>query len=99
MDSEEGNTFLKLDEQVELESTENPVRLRQSKTLLEENNESCDVEKLKSLINKNLFGCDLAVCVFIAALKSFKADQCLRPFPPCFLNENNEKDFVALVSL
>ncbi|XP_066158058.1 protein mono-ADP-ribosyltransferase PARP16-like isoform X2 [Euwallacea fornicatus] len=54
------------------------------------------VGELKAIISKNLPGCDLTICIFIAALKSFKADQCLRPFPQCFINEKNEKDFVSL---
>ncbi|XP_066247498.1 protein mono-ADP-ribosyltransferase PARP16-like isoform X3 [Euwallacea similis] len=54
------------------------------------------VGELKDIVSKNLPGCDLTICIFIAALKSFRADQCLRPFPQCFINENNEKDFVSL---
>ncbi|CAG9759328.1 unnamed protein product [Ceutorhynchus assimilis] len=70
--------------------------MRKSKSSLEENDDDEDVKKLKSFISKNFAGCDLTLCIFMAAAKTFKIDQCLRPFPQCFVDDNNEKDFVRL---
>lgn len=100
MESEETN-LLELEDKVKLQvekscSQEN-VDLRQRKIFPEETVPK--IEELKRQIKRNLSGCDLTICIFVAALKSYKADDCLRPFPHYFLTANNEKDFISLVSL
>lgn len=104
MDIDDKDNRLNLDERVETES-ENQTNTNKSNAnsdlahLQIEENSASQINKLKDLIRKNLPGCDLVLCIFIAALKSFRADKCLRPFPPHFVNEKNEKDFVLLVSV
>ncbi|RZC42752.1 mono [ADP-ribose] polymerase PARP16-like [Asbolus verrucosus] len=56
---------------------------------------SFKIDKLLEEIKKNVWGCDLILCFFIAALQSYRADRCLRPFPPLHINEDG-KDFNAL---
>ncbi|XP_076261386.1 protein mono-ADP-ribosyltransferase PARP16-like [Rhynchophorus ferrugineus] len=97
MESEETN-LLELEDKVKLQvekscSQEN-VNIRQRKIFPKEINPK--IEELKYQIKKNLLGCDLTICIFIAALKSYKADGCLRPFPHYFLTATNEKDFISL---
>ncbi|XP_019754955.1 protein mono-ADP-ribosyltransferase PARP16 isoform X2 [Dendroctonus ponderosae] len=75
---------------------DNRLNLNEGAHLQNEENSASKINKLKDLIRKNLPGCDLVLCIFIAALKSFRADKCLRPFPQYFVNEKDEKDFVSL---
>lgn len=53
--------------------------------------------KLKDKMRENFLGADLMICILIAALKSYRSDKCLRPFPPMFINRG-EKDWQKLVS-
>lgn len=100
MDTEQRDNILNLNERVgphAEEQTPTNIQAGRSKTESQEQ-EDAAFNQLKSFVSLNVPGCDLAICIFAAALKSFKVDQCLRPFPQCFINENNEKDFVSLVS-
>ncbi|XP_060516408.1 protein mono-ADP-ribosyltransferase PARP16-like [Cylas formicarius] len=54
------------------------------------------VYRLKEIIQENLIGCDLTICIFKAAVRSYRVESCLRPFPPCFTTGENEKDFKKL---
>lgn len=47
-------------------------------------------------IGGNIWGCDLMLCLFIAALNSYRADRCLRPFPQLYITEEG-KSFNSLV--
>lgn len=98
MDTEQRDNILNLNERVgphAEEQTPTNIQAGRSKTESQEQ-EDAAFNQLKSFVSLNVPGCDLAICIFAAALKSFKVDQCLRPFPQCFINENNEKDFVSL---
>lgn len=57
------------------------------------------MEILIDVIEKNKLGCDFLLCLFIAAVKSYRADRCVRPFPKKYVNSDNEKDFQLLVSI
>ncbi|CAH0562399.1 unnamed protein product [Brassicogethes aeneus] len=53
------------------------------------------LKKIQQYIYRNRSGADLTICILIAALKSYRTDKCLRPFPPMFI-KNNEKNFQQL---
>jgi len=59
-------------------------------------------EELKRIvlgkIRADPLAADLRFSLFIAALHSYRCDSVLRPFPPRFLTEDEEKDIDALVS-
>lgn len=101
METDERNNILKLDETLEHQSEEtcssdsDEVRLCK---LSSKENDSV-VQILKEIVRQNILGCELLVCCFVAALKSYRIDCCLRPFPQCFLNNNNEKDFATVKSV
>lgn len=101
METEERDNILKLDERLEHPSEEPCIaserRLRHNQLLLKEN-DSSTVQKLKEIIKGNFLGSELLLCSFFAALKSYRIDCCLRPFPQYFINKNNEKDFAFVKS-
>jgi poly[ADP-ribose] polymerase 16 len=51
---------------------------------------SAQVDKLLKEIKKNVWGFDLMLCFFIAALNSYRSDRCLRPFPTLYMNEDGK---------
>ncbi|KAL1493404.1 hypothetical protein ABEB36_011465 [Hypothenemus hampei] len=85
--------FFKSEEQEQVQEIERCTV--KSKESLEEL-ECSTVEKLKSFLRENKDGCDFLICIFIAAVKSVRVDQVLRPFPSTFVNSRNEKDFTLL---
>ena len=60
-------------------------------------------EELKRIvlgkIKEDPLAADLRWSLFYSALQSYKCDSVLRPFPPRFIDEGDEKDIPALVSL
>lgn len=59
-------------------------------------------EKSRAVISEikdDLLAADLKWSLFLAALKSYRHDSILRPFPSGFTSETGEKDFEALVSI
>lgn len=54
---------------------------------------------IKEKIWQDPIAADLQWSLFLAALKNYKYDSLLRPFPPMFINENDDKDLNALVSI
>ncbi|XP_030748669.1 protein mono-ADP-ribosyltransferase PARP16-like [Sitophilus oryzae] len=100
MNSDEAN-LLDLEDKVNVQGEEscsqNNLHFTECKKI-RTNEYAAKIEQLKEIIKKNVLGCDLTVCIFIAALKSYRVDGCLRPFPHYFINENNEKDFSSLQS-
>lgn len=60
-----------------------------------------DTNKLSAVLNvirENLAGSDLLMCLFMAALNSYRVDRCLRPFPIAYTSTGN-KNIEKLVSL
>lgn len=53
-------------------------------------------QNLMQTLSNNFYGSDFLLCLFIAALKSYKVDKCLRPFPPLYVKQAH-KDFDRLV--
>lgn len=49
-----------------------------------------------NILRQNVCGSDFLLCVFFAALQSYKADECLRPFPYMYV-ANGQKNFAELV--
>jgi len=101
METEERNNILNLNKRVEHEHVEEPCssssnesRSRHGKQSTQESVST--IENIGEIIKLNLHGSDLIVCSFVAALKSYRIDCCLRPFPQYFLNANSEKDFSSL---
>lgn len=56
------------------------------------------MEDIRDIIRKNKLGCDFLLCLFIAAVNSYRTDRCLRPFPKKYITSDNEKDFQLIVS-
>ncbi|XP_053573551.1 protein mono-ADP-ribosyltransferase PARP16 isoform X2 [Bombina bombina] len=56
----------------------------------------CQTEMLEHIIAKDLLAADLKCSLFVSALKSYKHDSVLRPFPP-FYTSDQYKDFDALI--
>lgn len=54
-------------------------------------------EYIKEKIWQDPLAADLQWSLFLAALKSYRFDSVLRPFPPMFVGEDDEKDLKALV--
>ncbi|KAF2885797.1 hypothetical protein ILUMI_20380 [Ignelater luminosus] len=49
--------------------------------------------KLNAIVNilrDNFYGCDILLCLFMAALQSYRVDRCLRPFPTMYIKESNK---------
>lgn len=76
------------------ESTDSEAKVSTSKTPQNSRGkERCVLDTLRN----NLPGCDFITCIFVTALQSYRADQCLRPFPSLYITNGN-KDFETLVS-
>lgn len=63
---------------------------------------SCTTKEFKvnailNILRNNFYGCDILLCLFMAALQSYRVDGCLRPFPTIYIKESN-KDIDNLVS-
>lgn len=56
------------------------------------------VATVLNVIRENLAGSDLLMCLFMAALNSYRVDRCLRPFPIAYISIGN-KNVEKLVSL
>lgn len=54
-------------------------------------------QKVVDVIKEDLLAADLTWSLFLAALKSYRHDSILRPFPNAFVSEAGEKDFETLV--
>ncbi|KAJ3639501.1 hypothetical protein Zmor_002859 [Zophobas morio] len=61
----------------------------------EEKSPQVQIDQLLKEIEKNVWGCDLVLCLFVAALTSYRSDRCLRPFPPSHIDEDG-KNFATL---
>ena len=55
-------------------------------------------EVVLSKIRKDPVAFDLQISLFMSALKNYRHDSLLRPFPSSFIKENQEKDVNELVS-
>jgi poly[ADP-ribose] polymerase 16 len=59
-------------------------------------------EELKRIIlgkiREDSLAADLRWSLFVAALQSYRCDSVLRPFPPRFIGDDEEKDITRLVS-
>lgn len=55
-------------------------------------------KNLEEIISNNLDGCDLLLSLFIAALQTYRVDNCLRPFPRKYYTESGEKSIEKLVN-
>ncbi|OWF54131.1 mono [ADP-ribose] polymerase PARP16-like [Mizuhopecten yessoensis] len=51
---------------------------------------------LRQQITEDQFATDIVLSFFVAALKSYKFDSLLKPFPPLFSKEDGEKDMKSL---
>ncbi|XP_069137274.1 LOW QUALITY PROTEIN: protein mono-ADP-ribosyltransferase PARP16-like [Argopecten irradians] len=51
---------------------------------------------LRQKITEDQFATDLVLSFFVAALKSYKFDSLLKPFPPTFSRDDGEKDMASL---
>jgi hypothetical protein len=51
---------------------------------------------VEDLIGENVVGAEMKWALFAAAVRSYKADTLVKPFPPMFVN-NGDKDFERLV--
>lgn len=81
------------------ESTDNEAKVSTSEITSQDleniiNREECVPHNIRN----NLPGCDFFTCIFVAALQTYRADQCLRPFPSLYMTKGH-KDFETLVSI
>lgn len=53
-------------------------------------------EQIKEKIWQDPLAADLQWSLFLAALRNYKWDSLLRPFPPMFINDDNDKDLKSL---
>lgn len=56
-------------------------------------------QKVVDVIKEDLLAADLTWSLFLAALKSYRHDSILRPFPNAFVSEAGEKDFETLAQV
>ncbi|XP_035667650.1 protein mono-ADP-ribosyltransferase PARP16-like isoform X2 [Branchiostoma floridae] len=57
------------------------------------------LRNVREKLEGDLLAADLQLSLFAAALLSYRHDTVLRPFPPGFARQNDEKDFPALKSV
>ncbi|KAK5639610.1 hypothetical protein RI129_012102 [Pyrocoelia pectoralis] len=54
------------------------------------NKEESNIDHISNVLNDNIYGCDLLLCLFITALQSYRVDTCLRPFPSAYVHDTHK---------
>ncbi|EDO37628.1 predicted protein, partial [Nematostella vectensis] len=57
------------------------------------------LERVIGKLRSDGFACDLRMCLFVAALESYRHDSILRPYPPVGLREDGSKNIQKLTNL